>query len=108
MTRSLAFKPILLLIGFVLVFGGWEAYGQISRQTRLTPAVQQALTQNDRLDIVVRLPFQPEQFHLKLLQEYGTVSSVQTDSISLQRVPAESVRELGKSYWISQIDLAHP
>ena len=103
--RLLTFRPVLLLVALLLIAGGWEAYGRISEQSRLTPSVQQALQTGEPLDVVLTLPFAPEQFHVKLLQRYGTVSGVQADHVIIRRVPPDRLQELGKSYWIRQIDL---
>lgn len=105
MSYLLTQKPVLLLLGALLLFGGWEIYGRVSEQTRLTPAVYQALGSGEMLDLTVALPFAPEQFHIKLLQRYGTVSAVQSNSVTVRRVPPDKVLELGKSYWITRIDL---
>lgn len=105
MRRLLSHKSVLLLITSLLLFGGWEVYGRLSAQTRLMPAVHQALERDEQLDVVLKLPFAPEQFHVKLLQRYGTVSGVQSNTVIVRRVPPDKLKELGKSYWIERIDL---
>jgi hypothetical protein len=103
--RLLTHKSVLLLLALAIVFGGWEIYGRISAQARMTPAVHQALDSGEPVDVVLSLPFAPEQFHVKLLQRYGTVSGVQSTSVIVRRVPPDSLKELGKSYWIERIDV---
>jgi hypothetical protein len=103
--HRLTHKSALLLLALALVFGGWEGYGQVSSQSRFTPAVHQALAGNEPVDVVLSLPFAPEQFHVKLLQRYGTVSGVQSNTVIVRRVPPDKLKELGKSYWIERIDL---
>jgi hypothetical protein len=105
MRRLLSHKSVLLLITSLLLFGGWEVYGRLSAQTRLMPAVHQALERDEQLDVVLKLPFAPEQFHVKLLQQYGTVSGVQSTSVIIRRITPDKLRELSKSYWIERIDL---
>jgi hypothetical protein len=101
----LSHKSVLLLITILLLFGGWEVYGRVSAQTRLMPAVHQALERDEPLDVVLTLPFAPEQFHVKLLQQYGTVSGVQSTSVIIRRMTPDRLRELSKSYWIERIEL---
>jgi hypothetical protein len=55
--------------------------------------------------VVEQLTTPPEQFHIKLLQGYGTVSGVGASTIVLQRLPAQRVTELARLYWVARIDL---
>ncbi|MCC7105514.1 MAG: hypothetical protein IT307_10260 [Chloroflexi bacterium] len=103
--RLFSNRSLMLVLVFLLITVGWEAYGRISSQLRMSPAVQEALQTGQPVDVVLYLPFAPEQFHVKLLQKYGTVSGVSANAVTVRRVKPDDLKDLAKSYWISSIKL---
>jgi hypothetical protein len=101
-------RTLVGLIGVLLVCGAWEGYGRLTAADRMTPAVRAAVETGGLCDVVVELTTAPEQFHIKLLQSYGTVSGVGAANVVLQRVPAQRVAELARFYWVARIELRQP
>jgi len=106
MIAGLPRRTLLALVGVLLFYSLWEGYGRATAGARLAPEVREAMQGGRGVDIVVRLPFAPEQFHVKLFQGYGTVSAVRESAVVLRRVPPARVDELARFYWVERIDLA--
>ena len=103
--RIFANRSILLILAVLAIALGWEIYGRVSSEVRMTTAVKEALATGEPVNVVLELPFAPEQFHIKLLQKYGTVSGVSHEAVTVRRIKPGDLRELAKSYWIKRIDL---
>ncbi len=57
------------------------------------------------MNVRVRLGFAPEEFHIRLFQDYGVVRGVQGTTVLLDRVRAEDVGRPARYYWVHQIAL---
>jgi hypothetical protein len=101
--RLLEHKTVRFLLAVALALGGYAAYGRVTAPWRIAPALEAGLAQGGPLDIAVVLPFQPEQFHINLFQQVGTVRGVRGDVVLIGRVPAAEVRRLSRLYWIRRI-----
>jgi hypothetical protein len=96
------------LLAVALILGGYAAYGWVTAPWRIAPALQARLGQGGYADIAVVLPFAPEQFHMNLFQQVGTVRGVRGDTVLIGRVPAAEVRRIARNYWIRRIDPLAP
>lgn len=96
----------LLAVGILL--GGYTAYARLTAPWRIAPALQEALARGGRADIAVTLRFQPEQFHVNLFQQAGTVRGVKGNVVLIGRVPTAEVERLARYYWIRRIDPMPP
>ncbi len=94
----------LILLALLLLLGGFAAYGRITAPWRIAPALQAELAHGGYADIAVKLPFKPEQFHINLLQQVGTVRGVRGTVVLVGRVPAAEVERLARYYWIRRIE----
>ena len=102
--RVLQHNTVRFLLAVALVLGGYAAYGRITAPWRIAPALQAELARGGYADIAVRLAFKPEQFHINLLQQVGTVRGVRGDVVLVGRVPAAEVERLARYYWIRRIE----
>ncbi len=93
--------------GFLLVvvalWAGWEAYLGLSAPGRIDAALRPALARSAPVDVVVALGFAPEEFHIRLFQDYGVVSGVRGTTVLVNRVRPEDVRRFARYYWVRRI-----
>lgn len=97
-------KTIRFLLVVALVLGGYTAYARLTAPGRIASALEVELARGGYADIAVRLSFKPEQFHINLFQQLGTVRGVRGDVVLIGRVRAADVRRLARYYWIQHID----
>jgi len=82
-------------------------YGFITGPSRITPRLHTAMQAGqDRVNIRVTSKFPPEQFHLSIYQDLGSMRGSEGNSSLLYRVKPGHVRTLSRYYWIETIDLA--
>lgn len=62
-----------------------------------------ALRQEALLNVAGTLRFAPEDFHIRLFQDYGVVSGIQGSTILLNLVRPEEVRRIAQYYWVRRI-----
>lgn len=98
-------RTVLFLLVVGMLAAGWEVYVARTAPRRLAPEVVAALTREPRVNITVRLGFAPEEFHIRLFQEYGVVRGVRGTTVLLDRVRAEDVGRLARYYWVLGITL---
>ena len=102
--KILRHKTVRFLLAVALVLGGYAAYGRLTAPWRIAPALQAELARGGYADIAVRLPFKPEQFHINLFQQVGTVRGVRGNVVLIGRVRSADVKRLSRYYWIQHID----
>ena len=102
--RLLQHRSVKFLIVVVLLVGGFVVYGRLTAPWRMSPALEASLAKGGHADIAVVLPFQPEQFHVNLFQQVGTVRGVRGNVVLIGRVPAADVWRLAHYYWIRRIE----
>lgn len=103
-SKLLRHRTVRFLLAVSLLLGGYAVYGRVTAPSRIAPALQTELARGGYVDIAVRLPFKPEQFHINLFQQLGTVRGVQGNVVPIGRVRASDVKRLARYYWIEHID----
>jgi hypothetical protein len=98
-------RTVVFLLVVAALAAGWHAFLTVTAPRRLAPEVAAALAREPRLNVAVRLGFAPEEFHIRLFQEYGVVRGVQGTTVLLDRVRAEDVGRLARYYWVRGIAL---
>ncbi len=93
-----------MFLGVAAVAGaGWEAFIRLSARGRIDDALARALRQDAPVNIVVTLPFAPEDFHIRLFQGYGVVSGVRDTNVLINRVRRDDVWRIARHYWVRRI-----
>ena len=101
--KALRHRTTLFVLTVALLWSGWEIFLTLSAPGRLAPALAANLDRAPYANVAVTLGFPPEDFHIRLFQEYGVVSGVQGTTIMLNRVRPEDVRRIAHYYWVRQI-----
>jgi len=65
-------------------------------------------TGEERVNILVTLPFPPERFHIQLFQSYGRVSGTQDNAVEIRRVKRADLSALARHYWVKRIEPLPP
>ena len=94
---------MLFLAVLLALWGGWSAYAAMAAHDKIDPAVLAAVRARQPANIWVDLPFPPEEFHVRYLQDRGTVTGVQGRSVHLMRVRPPVVWSIARLYWVRHI-----
>ncbi len=93
--------PTLLGLG---VLAAAPAYGALTAESRLSPALREQLKDGSyAYSVFVDFGFQPEYFHIRRLQAIGTVAGVEGRRMRVVEVTADQVREIGSVYWVQRV-----
>jgi len=95
---------IMVVAVFLAVFYG---HGFVNGPLRLGDELQTVLAENPtKVDIIISTEFPPEQFHLNIFQNLGSLRGTKGRKAILFGVRPADVRSLSRHYWIDNIDLA--
>ena len=100
--------PVWATLFILAVVVIWQVWNAGAASQRMSPALREIVAQgNTKVDIVVRLDFKVEGYHINFFQrQKGRVGRIKDQEVLLKRVPTESVTSLARHYWISHILLA--
>ena len=94
-----------LFLGMFL-FGLYWGYGFLTGPSRITDRLQARLDQNpEELNITVTTEFPPEEFHIAIYQEIGSMRGVIDSTAALYSMTPSNVVSLSQYYWVEKIDL---
>lgn len=98
-------RTVAFLLTLAVAWGGWEAFLALTARQRMEPELARAVAHEPLVNVAVTLGFAPEDFHIRLFQNYGVVSGVRGTTILLNRVRPEDVTRIARYYWVRRIDL---
>lgn len=88
------------------------AVGYLAWQLWLTIAAPQKIANfagsSEKVNILVVLPFEPERFHVQLMQTYGRVSGTQEKSVEVRGVKRADLTIVARPYWVTRIEPLQP
>lgn len=96
-------RTVLFLAALAVAWTGWSGYASITAREKLDPALLPALEAHQAVNIWVELPFPPEEFHIRYLQDRGTVTGVQGRWVHLMRVRPAVAWSIARLYWVRQV-----
>ena len=103
MRRVLRHRTVVFFLMVAGLWSGWEAFLGFTAPRRIDGALHAALTGDALVNVAVTLGFAPEDFHVRLFQEYGVVSGVRGTTVLLNRVSPDDVRRIAHYYWVQRI-----
>lgn len=97
---------VRFLAAAALLFGLYYGFGYATAPSRLTPSLKAHLTTSpERLALLVTAKFPPEEFHIRIYQNLGSMRGVKGSTAELVSVTPSGLRTLSQYYWIEKIDL---
>ena len=104
MRRRWYFHRTVVFLGVIaLLWGGWFAYSEVAARHKTDPAILAALDRHQPVDIWTELPFTPEEFHIRYMQDRGTVTGVSGNWIHLTRVKPAAAWTIARQYWVERV-----
>ena len=89
------------------VLAVYHGYLYLAAPSRMTDRLRARLAERPAtLDVLVTAKFPPEEFHIRLLQQVGTMGGVQGSTARLSSVTPANVWYVARHYWVRRIDLA--
>ena len=101
--RVLRHRTVAFLLALAVAWIGWEAFLRMSAAGRLEPELAPVLVRERLVNVVVTLGFAPEEFHIRLFQDFGVVSGVRGTMVLVNRVRPDDVRRMARYYWVRRI-----
>ena len=63
---------------------------------------------SEKVNILVVLPFEPERFHVQMMQTYGRVSGTQEKSVEVRGVKRADLTTIARPYWVKRVEPLQP
>ena len=101
---ALASRKTHVLIMVAAAYFAWQVWLSVAAPGKITGFS----TADERVNILVTLPFPPERFHIQLFQTYGRVSGTQENAVEVRRVKRSDLVALGRNYWVKRIEPLPP
>jgi len=96
-------RTALFLAALVVAGAGWSGYASLSARPKLDPMLLAALAARQPVNIWVELPFPPEEFHIRYMQDRGTVTGVRGRWIHMMRVRPATAWSIARLYWVKRL-----
>ena len=107
LTRWSEHPTIRFLALAMALLAAYHGYLYLSGPSRMTDRLRARLAQQPAtVDVLVTAKFPPEEFHIRLFQQVGSMRGVEGSTAKLYTVSPANVRYLSRHYWIHRIDLA--
>jgi len=86
----------------VLLYGG-AAYGWLTSGGKLAASLEAS---QERVEIQVEVPFEPERYHLERLGDYGSFAGrgETPNHVQLVRVLPDDLETISRLYWVASIE----
>ncbi len=103
MRTWLTHRTVLFFLVISVAWVMWFGYASVTSKSKLDPALLSQLSANELVNIAVELRFQPEEFHIRLLQQEATVTGVRGTWVYLARVRPKLVWSIARQYWVKRV-----
>ncbi len=105
--RSWSEHPTLrFLLAALVLFGSYWSYGYLTGPSRITARLHDLLGENPaELNVTVTAKFPPEEFHISIYQQLGSMRGVEESTAALYSITPAAIRTLSQYYWVKELDL---
>ncbi len=89
-----------ILLAMAAAYLGWQVWLSVAAPGKIIGFS----SGDERVNILVTLPFPPERFHIQQFQTYGRVSGTQENAVEVRRVKRSDLTALARNYWVKRIE----
>lgn len=93
-----------ILIAMAVCYLAWQLWLTIAAPRKIANFAGGS----EKVNILVVLPFEPERFHVQLMQTYGRVSGTQEKSVEVRGVKRADLMTVARPYWVTRIEPLQP
>ena len=93
-----------ILIAMAVCYLAWQLWLTIAAPRKIANFAGGS----EKVNILVVLPFEPERFHVQLMQTYGRVSGTQEKSVEVRGVKRADLTTVARPYWVTRIEPLQP
>lgn len=93
-----------ILIAVAVGYLAWQLWLAVSAPQK----VAKFAGSSEKVNILVVLPFEPERFHVQLMQTYGRVSGTQEKSVEVRGVKRADLTTIARPYWVKRVEPLQP
>ncbi len=89
-----------ILLAVAVCYLAWQLWLTIAAPKKIANFAGSS----EKVNILVVLPFEPERFHVQLLQTYGRVSGAQEKSVEVRGVKRADLTTVARPYWVTRVE----
>src|SRR6188768_4526170 len=101
---ALKSRKIHVLLAAAALYLTWQVWLTVAVPGKITGFP----TGEERVNILVTLPFPPERFHIQLFQSYGRVSGTQENAVEVRGVKRADLTTVARPYWVTRVEPLQP
>lgn len=98
-------RPVSATAVVVAALLMWQVAQFYFADVHVSEKVERVLEERDEANVVVVLPFTPEQFHSVFFTDCCAIARVEGSRFYLQGVSDSDVRHIGEQYWVEKVAL---
>lgn len=89
-----------ILLAVAVCYVAWQLWLTIAAPNKIADFAGNS----EKVSILVRMPFEPERFHVQLMQTYGRVSGTQEKSVEVRGVKRADLTTIARPYWVKRVE----
>jgi hypothetical protein len=93
-----------ILIAVAICYLAWQLWLTVAAPNKIANFAGNS----EKVNILVVLPFEPERFHVQLMQTYGRVSGTQEKSVEVRGVKRADLTTVARPYWVTRVEPLQP
>jgi hypothetical protein len=98
--EALQSRKTFILLAVVAFYVAWQVWLTLAAPTKVAAFPGS----NDKVNILVTLPFPPERFHVQSFQAYGRVSGTQDNAVEVRGVKRADLTSVARPYWVRRVE----